>query len=158
MEALKEYLIIAMSASIMVGLAESLVKEGTKPFVRFISGLFIIILLAFPVLDALTGFTSDLCDTLNAESQQENTEYDISKGIVQSFGKVLEESVKDHVCNITGFDGAYVLVFSETDSSDIGNIKITKITVKLYLKADADMIRRSVENKYGAYTEVYIID
>ena len=154
----KEYIIIAMSASIMIGLAESLVKESTKPFVRFISGLFLIVLLAFPVLDAVADFTGELYTALSADYSGETVEGDISEGIVRSFRNTLEDSVRDHVCALTGFDSTLVQVDCVIDSSDPESINVSNITVRLYRDHDKDIIRRSVEKSYGADTEVIIID
>lgn len=157
METIKEYLIIAMSASIMIGLAEGLVGESTRPFVKFISGLFLIILLSFPVIRSVAEFTGDLYDKVTVDYHTVDEESVSAKGIAAAYKKTLEDSVRDYVCDLTGFDRISVLVECSVNAEDPSNIVTEKITVRLYRDFDAGSVKKAIEQRYGSSAEVAIV-
>mgnify|MGYP003571304422 CR=1 FL=1 len=157
MEILKDYILFALTASVMTGLAENLVNERMKVFVRFISGLFVILLLAYPILNVAISFTEELYN-IPSEIELGEDSYDVTpeSGIIGRFKSETERSVKEYVSLISGISGEKIDVRVDIDSSDISNIAIEMISVYIWDDCDRSAIESSVRTKYGAPVQVVI--
>ena len=154
MEHIKDYFFCAMTASVIIGLAENIVNERMKVFIRFISGLFIILLLAFPVLNMIKTFTEEMIDITNVEYRTDPAGTLPQSGIINEMSYTLEESVKEYVSHFSGIDEDDIEVQVITDGSDINNIVIEKIIVTVSVKCSSTSIERAVFSRYEIQTEV----
>ena len=154
MDALKDYFFCAMTASIMIGLAENLVNERMKVFVRFISGLFIIIILALPVLNIVAGFTGDLYDIASGELTVEYTDRSAEEGIKGQFSALLKESVRDYIYEISGIVVDVRDIKTELDVSENNEISIILITVTSDALKNKTEIERALTERYGTETVI----
>lgn len=151
MEGIKEYFLSAIGACLIIGYAENLVGENFKPYVKFIAGLFIVLLLASPAISLAADFASQFTDIkTDIEFNEYETGYD---GIVSEFEKNLSASVRDYIEQNTGIDKENIEVHIETDKSDIQNIKVIKIYIILSAEYDCNTINRMVSTMYNAETE-----
>ena len=154
MESIKEYLLSALGACVIIGYAENLVSENLRSYVKFISGLFIVLLLASPALCVAADFMTRFEDfEVDAEIDQTDKYGAGYEGIVGEFENSLCESVRDYISQRCEIDKKDIEVSVETDKSDISNIKIIKINIIIYQEFDCGAISRMVEAHYGAETE-----
>ncbi len=151
MESVREYFMCAVGACVIVGYAENLVGESFKPYVKFISGLFVVLLLFSPALDLALDFMSDFSDIKNEIKVEESKSgYD---GVIKEFEKEVCESVSDYIAQNTNIEKKHINVSVKIDKSDLENIKIEKIHIVISADCDCGAISRMISAVYNAETE-----
>lgn len=150
MESLKEYVILALAASIIIAVFGTVVSDSMKGFIKFISGLIMIILFVSPLIGAINEFASSLtsiAEPINIEDDgSEKT--DMTNGIVKEFKKRLEESAAETAANLLGIDINDVNVEAYIDDTVVSNIVIEKIEVKLNKQVDVGRSQTELKNIY----------
>ena len=159
MEILKDYVITALAASVLTSVLGSLASDSMKGHIKFITGLIMIVILVVPLLAAINEFVSALSDTYEPLHAEENTGgYEMTDGIVKEFKYKLEASAAETAANLYGIDSEEVSAEAYIDDSDITNISIEKIKIKVKGAVLNERVKAELENLYHCDVEIITSD
>ena len=159
METLKEYVITALAASVLTSVIGSLASDSMKGHIKFITGLIMIVILAVPLLAAVNDFVGALSEEYGPLQTEGNIEgYEMTDGIVKEFKYKLEASAAETAAKLYGTDIENVSAQAFIDDSDVTNISIEKLKVKVNGTVLNDRARAELENIYHCDVEIITSD
>ena len=159
MEIFKEYVITALAASVLTSVLGSLSGDSMKGYIKFISGLIMIVILVVPLLAAINEFVGTLSATYEPLHIEENTgKYEMTEGIVKEFKYTLEASAAETAAKLSGTDCEEVSVEAYINDSDAADICIEKLIVKVKGTVLNDRVKAELENIYHCDVEIITSD
>jgi len=154
MNAIFDFIICSTLAFAFIGSVETLISDRFRPYVKLVSGLFVLLLLAKPVIESARDLMSDI-EIYDSTFQGEDDSAEYSS-YVNVFKDQLCISVKDYVLANTDLQEEDLYVEAFIDDSDIGKIKIELIRITVITECDAHGIERIVSVFYNTPTEIVI--
>ena len=137
-----------MSAVIAVAAVTALVgmispgDGAVKRYIKYISGLVMLSVIATPLIDALTSPIE--LPEFSQSGGIETYEYNIREEIIKRAEQSLSDTVKDDLIRVFRINNDDIAVIVSLDSTDFDNIKIDSVTVTL--------------RSYGAWTDTESIE
>ena len=154
MEVFKDYFLCAVGFCLIAEYARYLVADKFKPYVKFICGLFIVLMIAGPAYNALTEFFDDVPEIgIKNENQIPQDAY---TGYIDTFKNRLALSVSDCIASNTDLTGEDFKVDIFIDPDNLNGIKISLIKITLYKNYDRRVVNNVVSTTYGVETETVI--
>ncbi len=150
-ELLKDYFFSALCALIIIGCCESLVTQKFRPYIKYISGLFVLITVAMPLFNSLSQLTDNVSGGELDFFETTQPSYTL---YANEYAKSLERAVSDFICERTQLSLEDFDISVKIDSSDISSIKTELITVKVLKKCDSASLKRQIELWIAVPTEV----
>lgn len=153
MEALKSYLVTAMLASIASSAVIRISDPRHRSYIRYISGLALLLLLAAP----LTSVAKELADSLSDIETPAVTEdsYEDNHAFVGELGRTMSVQIGDLVASRFHLPRESIAVKLTLDLSDLSAISIYQVDVMITgIECDMEAIDRYLTDSLNCEVDV----